>query len=135
MPARRTFDQLYDKSQGLINQCWIWQGSINYKGYAVHGGRGAYRTVYELEIGPIPNGHDVDHRCGNRLCVNPLHLVAMSHRENILRSNNHVARYVTRTHCRHGHELISMPGNRRRSCLECPRAAKKAYKMRMRGAR
>jgi hypothetical protein len=29
--------------------------------------------MYERHVGPIPNGYDVHHRCGNRLCVNPEH--------------------------------------------------------------
>lgn len=42
----------------------------------------AYRVVYELAVGPIPEGMTVDHTCFNPLCCNPNHLRLLSLGEN-----------------------------------------------------
>jgi hypothetical protein len=44
----------------------------------------AHRVFYVEFIGPIPKGTEIDHECENHACVNPEHLQAVSHRENVL---------------------------------------------------
>ena len=85
--------------------CWLWTGAAGFHPkYRSHrygqfviwmaspdGKRRklttAHRFAYECSNGvTLPKGEDVDHLCGNKLCVNPEHLEAVSHRENILRS-------------------------------------------------
>ena len=71
--------------------CWVWQGSKNSKGYALAWKDGrtvsAYRWFYEQANGPIGDGLEIDHRCRNRLCVNPGHLEAVTHAVNMRRSS------------------------------------------------
>ena len=50
----------------------------------------AHRVAYELTYGRIPEGKEVDHLCRNKACVNPSHLEAVSHRENMLRIANRI---------------------------------------------
>lgn len=58
--------------------CWMWQAYTNPAGYGqvrksdrLHL---AHRWVYEQEVGPIPEGHDIDHLCRTPACCNPEHL-------------------------------------------------------------
>lgn len=73
------FEQLV--TVGAPDACWLWRGSRNRKGYGQFGGGKttlAHRMAWELfHRRPVPEGHDVHHRCGTRCCVNALHLEAI----------------------------------------------------------
>ena len=58
--------------------CWEWTLTPDAYGYGIAhlGGKDikAHRLVYELLVGPIPDGLVTDHLCLNRICVNPDHV-------------------------------------------------------------
>ncbi|MFE9845830.1 HNH endonuclease [Streptomyces goshikiensis] len=133
--------------------CWTWTGRINRDGYGRFSIKSrwhmAHRVAHELLIGAIPDGFEVDHLCHNgdtecaggttcahRLCVNPLHLEAVSHRTNMHRTA-YIAAKVQQTHCKHGHEYTAanthrdIRGNRR--CRACVREQKAASRKARRG--
>lgn len=75
--------------------CWLWGASINADGYGIfrYDGamRGAHRVAYLLLAGPVPDGHEIDHLCSVRHCVNPAHMEPVTHEENVRRSSRWAA--------------------------------------------
>jgi hypothetical protein len=120
------------------NGCDIWQGSrIN--GYAMitvaRKTAYVYRVRYEREIGPIPEGMELDHFvCDNGPggCCNPHHCRPVTRRENVLRSTGFASTNAAKTHCPKGHLLSgdnlipSKLAKRGRNCRMCYNAQKRA---------
>ncbi len=67
--------------------CWLWPGVQHGKWYGRHTEKGvrkyAHRLSYEYHKGPIPEGLSVLHKCDVPLCINPDHLWAGTHLENV----------------------------------------------------
>jgi len=108
--------------------CSMWLGELNSWGYplifykvapkkAVT--RRAQIVVYELAHGPVPEGLEVSHLCGNEWCVNPDHLLAETHSENMLR-----ARHPLRKFCKNGHLMAETRKNG--ACSICHAELKRA---------
>lgn len=108
------------------NECWEWQAATNGRyGQIRSDNRGplllAHRVSYELRVGPIQEGFEIDHLCRNTLCVNPEHLEPVTHSENCFRGDNHQLR---KTHCPQGHPYDEQNTNcyrGERFCLTCRR--------------
>jgi hypothetical protein len=66
------------------NGCWVWLPPLRKDGYAILSVNSwptpAHRVAYELLVGPIPQGLEIDHLCRNHACVNPDHLEAVTQR-------------------------------------------------------
>lgn len=66
--------------------CWNWKITKDRDGYGhfKYDGRTltAHRVAYELRVGPIPEGMQVDHTCHQPGCCNPGHLRAATPKQN-----------------------------------------------------
>ena len=103
--------------------CWNWLGYKSKTGYGRCGRVWAHRRAYELLIGAIPAGLEIDHLCRNRGCVNPGHMEVVTHQENQRRGNSPYGINARKTHCIRGHEFSEantyISPNGRRNCRRC----------------
>ena len=122
--------------------CWEWMGARNADGYGqlVFCGRWfkAHRFFYEVLVGAVPQGLEIDHLCRNRACVNPDHMETVTHQENIRRGdqiNKGWERY--KTHCPKGHaytedNLVKQGLSNKRKCKTCHREKARINRIGMR---
>ena len=107
IPIKQRLDRRVTQGPG----CRVWTGYKAPLGYGQiredKDGRllYAHRVAYEIYVGAIPEGLELDHLCRNPSCANPEHLEPVSHRENLLRGVGIAAIYAARTHCQKGHEF------------------------------
>lgn len=120
--------------------CWLWMGTRNGVGYGlISAGKAGeqprlvHRVAYELLVGPIPKGMQLDHLCRIRHCVHPEHLEIVTNRENNLRVP-HIQEARARTHCIHGHLWATNEARvgTRRACRSC-RADQRKRRERLNG--
>lgn len=137
------FWEKVDQSGGP-EACWPWMAYVKGTGYGQFWYEGrdqhAHRVAYQLVVGPIPEGAEIDHvrarGCTRKDCVNPAHLEAVTHRENTLRSDAPVAANARKTHCEQGHEFTPentyvVKGRYQRQCRTCKREAWRRWKARV----
>lgn len=85
----KTFAQRIEEHVERIPECgcWIWMRSPHNNGYGrIKIGQKnhlVHRASYEAFVGPIPDGASILHRCDLPLCVNPAHLKAGTHADNM----------------------------------------------------
>ena len=125
-------ERFFDKVD-TSGSCWMWRGytvmgrTHRYGQFTI--GRKsqlAHRYVYELLIGPIPEGFQVDHLCFQTLCVRPSHLEAVTPQVNTLRSNGITAKNARKEACKRGHLFDEantyMSRDGKRVCRTCKNA-------------
>lgn len=133
----RQIEALFLRKVTKTKSCWLWIGTFEPNGYGVirfgADTMKAHRFAYELFVGEIADGLVIHHECNTRNCVNPAHLRAVTHRENVLAGGGPTAQNARKTHCRNGHEY---PANAKtvgkRKCYACKRASARAFAARAR---
>jgi DNA-binding transcriptional regulator YiaG len=119
--------------RGGPDECWVWRGAPDRKGYGRIEQRGqpmgAHRLALVLHLGrDLGPGKVPNHMCGNPPCVNPAHLQESTVRENLLHGNTIQSENLAKTHCPQGHELTEANctpsgwARGRRRCRTCLRA-------------
>lgn len=115
--------------------CWLWSAALNPDGYGRIRLRRdwvplAHRALWEVCVGPIAYPTELDHLCKVRHCVNPTHLEAVTHAENVRRGNGG-ANWAAKTHCPQGHpydEGNTDHYNGSRVCRTCANERGRAYR-------
>lgn len=107
--------------------CWVWTGTRNRGGHGriqINGSNAyVHRVAYELYVGPIPEGLEIDHLCRRPACLNPRHLQAVTPSVNVRRGTSPGARAARRDKCSAGHSFAEHGAVRhgRRICRPCRR--------------
>lgn len=122
-------DRVITRLDCSTDGCWIWPGSKTPGGYGtVSDGpktRYVHRVMYEMFVGPIPAGFDLDHLCRTRSCARPDHLEAVNRSTNLMRGAHRSALAVQTGKCLNGHEYtpdntyVTKRGTR--TCKACRR--------------
>jgi hypothetical protein len=118
------------------DRCVPWPGALTLDGYGQHRwtiGRNmqsqhAHRTVYELIVGPIPEGLELDHLCKVRACINPKHLEPVTRLV-----NNRRRGAADEFRCANGHErneanMHTDPVTGWQKCRPCDAAKQRRYR-------
>lgn len=122
--------------------CHIWTAFKDNNGYGQFKLNkitvSAHVIAYKLHYGDYNSSriNQINHKCKNTSCVNPLHLELVTNVVNTLDSNNPCAINARKTFCKNGHEFtpentyIYKDNARKggRGCNICRRAAVKRYR-------
>jgi hypothetical protein len=125
-------------------ECWLWLGHRTRDGYGMvtveKRPRLAHRVSYEVHVGEIPVGLQLDHLCRVTACINPSHLEPVTASENMLRAWAAVegSNRPRKTECVAGHpytEENTYLDKGFRYCRECKRERSRAYNRKVRAAK
>ncbi len=130
-------DRLWPKVD-TSGDCWEWLAYRNPAGYGIfsYGGRErrAHRVVWQVLVGEISDGLEIDHLCRNRGCVNPDHLEPVTRLENLRRGIQRSGNSGM-SHCRRGHPftedntyLWKNSVRFKRVCLMCAKLRMREYR-------
>lgn len=109
----RDVDKRGPRQDHMKTRCWVWVGpkqplsvrkvehrvyGIIAKGGKYGGSMLAHRYAYQLQVGPLVRGQQVQHRCDNPLCVRGSHLkqgTAQDNSDDMMRRDRPRGQYRT----------------------------------------
>lgn len=128
------FDRYIVEDKGHDTPCWIWTGTQVRGGYGQVTHRTAHRVLYEIHVGPVPDGLQLDHLCFQTACVNPEHLEPVTAAENMRRAAARFFdpdRFMGCGHPRGENQYVN-PYTAKKHCRTCGRDAATRYRQKRR---
>jgi hypothetical protein len=120
-----------EEDHGYETPCWVWTRALSTAGYGWWYDRvtkrvcPAHRLMYEREVGPIPAGHELHHRCNVPACVR------LSHLQLVTFAEHRRITWAAKPFCPQGHPfddvntIVRPDGSR--TCLTCRRDRGREY--------
>lgn len=127
-------------------ECWKWNGPLTGTGYGNFKYKAvfylAHKVSYRLNVGEIPDGLSVCHRCDNRNCVNPRHLWLGTQSDNMrdMAEKGRGRKLQRSPYCKRGHlyseASIRIHKNGTRQCRLCSNLLRRiSHQIERQGAR
>ncbi len=143
--SRIAYERLVARSHvedtGYETTCLVentgWKSGAYGRAYLFDGSRPqAHVFIYELLVGPVPEGHDVHHLCGIAPCWRKEHLKTVPVAEHRRMSSGFAGDNARKTHCPQNHpydgDNLYINPNGSRVCRECVRQSMRRYRARKR---
>ena len=103
-----------------VGDCWTWtRAKVDGYGQVRDPDAGrvqVHRALWEILVGLVPEGLELDHLCRNRACANPDHLEPVTRSENVRRG-----RAGRRRFCLRGHDTHQVGRYKTSNCVACER--------------
>jgi len=129
------------KIKPLPGGCWelgLRPGDKGYTQVALRFGAKHKETLHGHRVFWLLHGNEVDpelvmdHKCRNRICVNPAHLRQVTNVENVMCGKGISVVNKNKTHCKRGHEFTQentyeFSGKGGRGCRQCRREYLREY--------
>lgn len=134
----RTIDEklrLNSRIGGTYLRCWIWQGAVGSNGYGHIWLQGkacqVHRVAYEIWVGPLTCDDTVDHIdvCRQPLCINPVHLEAVTSEENTRRMHESIRESKLLQMMGHRDQCGAIRGGSGRTVCEMERSWHRTHKV------
>ena len=121
-------DRILERLDVDQDGCWLWTRSTKEGRYGQAWWKDrmvrVHKITYQVLIGPIGDGLELDHLCCNTMCANPYHLEQVTHAENMRRYGDNLET-CRKGHDRttHGYEYVG-PTRHFWVCRECKRLSR-----------
>lgn len=136
-PEERLIARIFRRSSG----CWEVSGRIwDSNPYPrMSPGRGqnpqsTHLVAWKMWVGPVPEGCELHHLCGNTRCCNPEHLLPVSRKQHVHLGQTFANANAGKTHCPQGHPYSAANTEwsplGQRSCRICKRERVRAFQKR-----
>lgn len=125
-------------TEGVVdNGCLRWTGPKNEHGYGliaakvggIHFREYAHRANYRLNVGPVPDGLQLDHLCRVRDCYALAHLEPVTPAENVRRATPSALGFCKRGHPLTDPDALYVSPSGRRMCRACIRLRQEARRV------